>query len=180
MELPTLEGTPGRTGPVKMAKIHISDDEADIRHLLSYTLTDAGHDVTASKDGRDAIDAMVMDPPQVLVLDLMMPEMDGLAVLREMQDYQILDSTKILVLTAKGSEYDRHLAFDMGADEFLTKPFEPEEIVTTVETMLASSKEELRVHRDKERDTAHLLSQLESILDDVETGSPPSGESTVG
>jgi DNA-binding response OmpR family regulator len=162
-----------------MAKVHISDDEPDIRHLLTFTLTDAGHEVTVSKDGRAAIDAMVMDPPHLLVLDMMMPEMDGLAVLREMQDYQILDSTKVLVLTAKGSEYDRHLAFDMGADEFLTKPFEPEEVVSTIELMLASSKEELKVHRDKERDTAHLLSQLESILDDVEAGSPPQGDSPV-
>ena len=159
-----------------MAKIHISDDEADIRQLLTFTLAEDGHEVTVSKDGRMAVEMMVLDPPQILVLDLMMPEMDGLAVLKEMQDYQILDSTKVLVLTAKGSEYDRHLAFDLGADEFLTKPFDPEEVLSTVELMLASTKEELKVHRDKERDTAHLLSQLESILDDVEAGSPPPGD----
>ena len=156
-----------------MAKIHISDDETDIRQLLSFTLAESGHEVTVSKDGRMAVEMMCMDPPQVLVLDLMMPEMDGLAVLKEMQDYQTLGSTKVLVLTAKGSEYDRHLAFDLGADEFLTKPFDPDEVAATVEVMLASTKEELKVHRDKERDTAHLLSQLESILDDVEAGTPP-------
>lgn len=149
-----------------MAKIHIADDDADIRHLLTFVLAEEGHDVQASKDGRMAVDAMCMDPPEVLLLDLMMPEMDGHAVLRDMKDYQVLDSVKVLVLTAKGSEHDRHLAFELGADHFLTKPFEPDEVIEAVETMLELSKEELRVTREQERDTAHLLSQLESILDE--------------
>lgn len=149
-----------------MAKVHLADDDDDIRHLLTYVLAEEGHEIRASKDGRQAVEAMVMDPPEVLLLDLMMPEMDGHAVLRDMKDYQVLDSTKVLVLTAKGSEHDRHLAFDLGADHYLTKPFEPDEVVEAVETMLELSKEELKVRREQERDTAHLLSQLESILDD--------------
>lgn len=149
-----------------MAKIHIADDDADIRHLLTYVLAEEGHEVRASKDGRMAVDAMCMDPPEVLLLDLMMPEMDGHAVLRDMKDYQVLDSVKVLVLTAKGTEHDRHLAFELGADHYLTKPFEPDEVIESVETMLELSKEELRVSREQERDTAHLLSQLESILDE--------------
>ena len=149
-----------------MAKIHIADDDADIRHLLTYVLAEEGHEVRVSKDGRMAVDAMCMDPPSILLLDLMMPEMDGHAVLRDMKDYQVLDSVKVLVLTAKGSEHDRHLAFELGADHYLTKPFEPDEVVEAVERMLELSKEELRVSREQERDTAHLLSQLESILDE--------------
>ena len=149
-----------------MAKIHIADDDPDIRQLLTYVLAEEGHEVRVSKDGRMAVEAMVMDPPEVLLLDLMMPEMDGHAVLRDMKDYQVLDSTKVLVLTAKGSEHDRHLAFDQGADNYLTKPFEPDEVIEAVETMLVLSKEELKVRREQERDTAHLLSQLESILDE--------------
>ena len=149
-----------------MAKVHLADDDSDIRQLLTYILAEEGHEVRVSKDGRQAVEAMVMDPPEVLLLDLMMPEMDGHAVLRDMQDYQVLDSTKVLVLTAKGSEHDRHLAFDLGADHYLTKPFEPEEVIAAVEMMLELSKEELKVRREQERHTAHLLSQLESILDD--------------
>ncbi len=147
-----------------MAKVHIADDDPDIRQLLTYVLAEDGHEVRVSKDGRMAVEAMVMDPPEVLILDLMMPEMDGHAVLRDMNDYQVLDSTKVLVLTAKGSEHDRHLAFDLGADYYLTKPFEPGEMVEALGTMLELSKEELKVRR--EQDTAHLLSQLESILDE--------------
>ena len=149
-----------------MAKVHIADDDPDIRQLLTYVLAEEGHEVRVSKDGRMAVEAMVMDPPEILLLDLMMPEMDGHAVLRDMKDYQVLDSTKVLVLTAKGSEHDRHLAFDLGADYYLTKPFEPDEVIEAIRTMLELSKEELKVRREHERDTAHLLSQLESILDE--------------
>lgn len=147
-----------------MAKMHIADDDPDIRHLLTYVLAEEGHEIRVSKDGRMAVDSMVVEPPEILILDLMMPEMDGHAVLREMKDHQVLDSTKVLVLTAKGSEHDRHLAFDLGADHYLTKPFEPDEVIEAVETMVKLSKEELKVRREQERDTAHLLSQLESIL----------------
>jgi CheY-like chemotaxis protein len=149
-----------------MAKIFIADDEADIRRLLAYVLADEGHEVGVAPDGREAIETMIMEPPEVLILDLMMPFMDGLAVLREMQDYQTLDSTKVLVLTAKGSEFDRHLAFDLGADCYLTKPFEADAVAQMVATMLELSKEELKVRREQERDTAHLLSQLESIFEE--------------
>lgn len=149
-----------------MAKIHIADDDSDIRHLLTFVLAEEGHEVRVSKDGRAAVDAMCMDPPEVLILDMMMPEMDGHAVLRDMKDYQVLDSVKVLVLTAKGSEHDRHLALELGADNYLTKPFEPDEVVAVVQDMLELSKEELKVSREQERDTAHLLSQLESILDE--------------
>jgi DNA-binding response OmpR family regulator len=149
-----------------MAKIHIADDDPDIRQLLTYVLAEDGHEVAASKDGRAAVEAMLMHPPEILILDLMMPEMDGHAVLRDMKDYQVLDSTKVLVLTAKGSEHDRHLSFELGADHYLTKPFAPDEVVQAARTMLELSKEELRVKREHERDTAHLLSQLESILDE--------------
>ena len=149
-----------------MAKVHIADDDPDIRQLLTYVLAEEGHEVRVSKDGRMAVEAMVMDPPEILILDLMMPEMDGHAVLKDMKDYQVLDSSKVLVLTAKGSENDRHLAFDLGADHYLTKPFEPDEVVAAIDTMLELSKEELKVRREQERDTAHLLSQLESILDE--------------
>ena len=149
-----------------MAKLHLVDDDPDIRHILSFVFGEEGHEVRVSTDGKQALEAMLMDPPDLLILDLMMPQMDGLSVLRNMKDHQILESTKVLVLTAKGSEHDRHLALDLGADDYLTKPFRPDGVIEAVEMMLESSKEDLRVRREQERDTAHLLSQLESILDD--------------
>jgi DNA-binding response OmpR family regulator len=152
-----------------MAKILIADDDADIRQLLTYLLSEEGHQISVCKDGRASIETMVMDPPELLVLDIMMPEMDGWAVLKEMSDYQVLDSTRILVLTAKGTEFDRQLGFELGADEYLTKPFEPDEILAAVTNLLDSTKQELADRRVEERDRAHLLSQLETMFDEVET-----------
>lgn len=148
-----------------MAKIHIADDETDIRQLLTFLLTEEGHEVSVSADGRAAIETMLLNPPDLLILDLMMPDMDGWAVLTEMQDYQILDSTRILVLTALGAEQDRERGFDLGADEYITKPCDEHELRKTVRGLLEKGKEELRLRRDDLRDKARLLSQLESVVD---------------
>jgi DNA-binding response OmpR family regulator len=148
-----------------VAKIHIADDESDIRQLLTYLLTEEGHEVSVSADGRAAIERMIMSRPDLLILDLMMPDMDGYAVLTEMKDFQILDSTRILVLTALGTENDRERGYELGADEYITKPCDESELRQTVRAMLEISKEELRLRRDDLRDRARLFSQLESVVD---------------
>ena len=148
-----------------MAKIHIADDEADIRQLLSFMLTEGGHEVSSSDNGHVCIERMLMSPPHLLILDLMMPEMDGYSVLEEMQDYQILDHTKILVLTAKAAEQDRERGYELGADEYLTKPCDEAELRSEVETMLGLSKEDLRSRREDLKDKARLFSQLESVVE---------------
>lgn len=148
-----------------MAKIHIADDETDIRQLLTFLLAEDGHEVSVSSDGRVAIETMLMNPPDLLILDLMMPDMDGYAVLTEMQDFQILDSTRVLVLTALGTENDRERGFELGADEYITKPCDEQELRQAVRGLLEISKEELRLRRDDLRDKARLLSQLETVVD---------------
>lgn len=148
-----------------MARIHVADDESDIRQLLTFLLTEEGHEVSVSVDGRAAIERMIMSPPDLLILDLMMPDMDGYAVLTEMQDFQILDSTRILVLTALGTENDRERGYELGADEYITKPCDEAELRHTIQAMLEISKEELRLRRDDLRDKARLFSQLESVVD---------------
>jgi DNA-binding response OmpR family regulator len=149
-----------------VADILIADDDADIRRLLTTALAEEGHSVSVARDGRESIESMVLSPPDLVVLDLMMPEMDGLSVLKEMADYQVLDSTKVLVLSAKSSEADRELGLRMGADHYLTKPVEPLEVVFAVRDLLALTKDELSVRREREREKAHLLSQLEAVLDE--------------
>ena len=149
-----------------MAKIHIADDEADIRQLLTLILVEDGHEVSASGDGRAAIEKMLMNPPDLLVLDLMMPDMNGSAVLTEMQDFSILDSTRVLVLTAKSTEHDREQGYELGADEYVTKPCDEAEIRRTISAMLEVPKEELRVRREDLMDKARLFSQLESAAEE--------------
>ena len=150
-----------------MARILVADDDADIRHLVIYALADEGHEVSVAKDGQEALDHVAESPPDLMLLDIMMPEMDGYDVLRALDERGIRSFTKILVLTAKGSERDWKLGYDLGADRYMTKPFDPDELLDTVNDMLNASSEELAAKREQEQDRANLLSQLESIFGDV-------------
>ena len=147
-----------------MARILIADDDSDIRQLVIYSLADEGHEVSVAKNGQEAIDHVVASPPDLLLLDIMMPEKDGYDVLRALEEQGKVGFTKILVLTAKGSERDWKLGFDLGADRYMTKPFDPSELLETVNDMLTASAEELAAKREEEQDRANLLSQLESIF----------------
>jgi DNA-binding response OmpR family regulator len=147
-----------------MARILIADDDADIRQLVIYSLADEGHEVSVAKNGREAVDHVAEAPPDLMVLDIMMPQMDGYDVLREMGERGLHGGTKILVLTAKGSDHDWKLGYDLGADRYMTKPFDPDELLATVNDMLTASHDELEAKREQEQDRANLLSQLESIF----------------
>ena len=149
-----------------MARILIADDDPDIRQLVVYSLADEGHEVATAKNGREAVDHVAESPPDLMVLDIMMPEMDGYGVMRELNERGVRDSLKILVLTAKGSERDFKEGYDLGADRYQTKPFDPEELVQTVRELLDASPQELEAKREEEQDRANLLSQLESIFGD--------------
>jgi DNA-binding response OmpR family regulator len=149
-----------------MARILIADDDPDIRQLVIYALVDEGHEVSVAKDGQEAVDHVVESPPDLMLLDIMMPEMDGYDVLRALNEKGVRGFTKILVLTAKGSERDWKLGYDLGADRYMTKPFDPDELLETVTNMLTASNEEIEAKREEEQDRANLLSQLESIFGD--------------
>lgn len=148
-----------------VARILITDDSADIRHLLSALLVEEGHKVIVAKDGTDALDALDSGLPDLMVLDLMMPRMDGYSVLKEMDLRDCLSQVKVLLLTAKTSESDWVRGFKMGADGYLTKPFVPDELIAAVDEMLTLSKSDLATLRDTELSKAQLLSRLESVLD---------------
>lgn len=147
-----------------MARIHIVDDDADIRQLVTYWLIEEGHEVSAAPDGETTIEKMMSDPPDLLILDIMMPKVDGYQVLKAIESYGVGEGTKILVLSAKSSEQDRELGLQLGADQYMNKPFEPEELVATVREILTLTKEQLRERREEERDKARLLSQLETFF----------------
>lgn len=149
-----------------MPKILITDDDPDIRQLVIYALADQGHEVSVAKDGKEALEHVVGSPPDLMVLDVMMPELDGYGVLRALGERDLKGTTKILMLTAKGSERDWKEGYDLGADRYMTKPFDPDELVATVAEMLEASEEELEAKREQEQDRANLLSQLESIFGD--------------
>lgn len=148
-----------------MARILIAEDNAEIRALVSSILIEEGHKVSVAQNGQQALDMMLDDAPDVLVLDIMMPQMDGYTVLKELKTSGIKDTMKILVLTAKTSESDWVRGYKLGADAYVTKPFDIDELTRHVEELLSMTKDQLRVRREQELDKAQLLSRLESIFD---------------
>lgn len=148
-----------------MARILIAEDNAEIRALVSSILIEEGHKVSVAQNGQQALDMMLEDAPDMLVLDIMMPQMDGYTVLKELKSSGIRDTMKILVLTAKTSESDWVRGYKLGADAYVTKPFDIDELTRHVAELLEMTKDQLRVRREQELDKAQLLSRLESIFD---------------
>jgi DNA-binding response OmpR family regulator len=150
-----------------MARVLITDDTADIRHLLSALLVDEGHKVVVANDGAKALEVMRTEAPDLLVLDIMMPHVDGYGVLSAMKDSGLIDDVKVLILTAKSSEADWVRGYKMGADRYITKPFDGEEFLTSVKDLLGTSKDDLRALTSQELDKAQLLSRLETVFQDL-------------
>lgn len=148
-----------------MARILIADDNAEIRQLLTAILSDEGHKVVVADDGKQALEMILAQVPDILVLDIMMPSIDGYGVLKEMKSAGMRDSVKVLVLTAKTQEADWVRGFKLGADQYLTKPFDIDEFTQAIDGLIAMTKEQLRIRRQEELDRAQLLSRLESIFD---------------
>lgn len=147
-----------------MARILIVDDEADIRQLIVYALAEDGHDVSVAKNGSEAMEHLTESSTDVVILDVMMPELDGFGLLKELDDKGLKRDTKVLILTARGSERDWKQGYDLGADHYMTKPFDPDDLVTTVRDLVNSTPEELAAKREEELDRSNLLAQLETIF----------------
>jgi DNA-binding response OmpR family regulator len=147
-----------------MARILVVDDDPDIRRLLSILLQQEGHKVVSAADGDKALELISKEEPELVVLDVMMPKKDGYTVLKEMKSSGIRESTKILLLTARATEADWLRGYKLGADQYLTKPFETEELVHVIDELLEMDQEQLRVRRLAELDRAQLLSKLEAIF----------------
>lgn len=147
-----------------MAEVLVVDDDPDIRMLVAFALEDSGHVVRQVSDGAAALNALEAKAPDVMVLDVMMPGTDGFGVLRGIRARHIAPQTKIIVLTCKTDERDHLRGWELGADEYLTKPFDPEELVTRVAWLISSSKEALADRREAELQKAELLDRLESAF----------------
>lgn len=113
-------------------RVMIVEDEPSIVESLSFVFSREGWQVTAALDGVTAIELLLSDPPDVLVLDVMLPPHSGFEVLKRVRGEASLKQLPVLVLTAKGQEQDRHTALRLGADAFATKPFSNRDIVRQV------------------------------------------------
>ena len=147
-----------------MARILIVDDNADIRRLIGTILATSNHNLAYAEDGERAIESIKKSSPDLVVLDVMMPKMDGFMVLKQMRVAGLRDSTKVLMLTAKSNESDWVRGYKLGADSYLTKPFDPEELQRAVDELFSMSKERLRERREEELHRAQMLSRLEALF----------------
>jgi len=107
----------------------IVDDEARIREVVEYALVREGYRVSVAEDGQAALDLAVRDEPDLVVLDVMLPEIDGLEVCRRLRKQSRIP---VLFLSARGEEVDRIVGLELGGDDYLTKPFSPRELVARV------------------------------------------------
>ena len=120
-------------------KILAVDDDPDILKLLQYNLEKEGFSVITAANGQEALRLVRSQPPQAIILDLMLPEVDGLEVYRQIKRDESLSQVPILMLTAKGEEMDRVVGFELGADDYIVKPFSPRELVLRVKAILKRS-----------------------------------------
>jgi CheY-like chemotaxis protein len=147
-----------------MASILVAEDDRDIRVIVSHLLEAEGHQVQQLKDGDSVIDHLTWAPPDLLVLDIMMPGQDGYQVLDEMRAGGLAPNTKVLILTARNLETDRERSYALGASLHLTKPFDPDELIGSVRQILSMSTADLEIFRERQRDQARLLDQIETAF----------------
>ena len=120
-------------------RIVVVEDDADILHLLSYNLQSAGFSVRTAEDGYGALSLIRQDHPQLVILDLMLPGLDGFEVCKELKRGAETRHIPVIMLTARGEEIDRIVGLELGADDYVVKPFSPRELILRVRAVLRRS-----------------------------------------
>lgn len=113
-------------------RILVVDDNTDITEMLSYNLRKENYEVRTANDGKYAIEIAKEFEPELIILDIMMPELDGIETGRQLREIEALKKTYLLYLTARSEEYSEVAAFDVGADDYLTKPIKPRALVSRI------------------------------------------------
>ena len=122
-------------------KILVVDDEKHIVRLVEVNLRRAGYDVLKAYDGKEALEVVKNDQPDMVILDVMMPQMDGFEVLKHLRANPETTELPVIMLTAKAQDADVFKGWQSGVDSYLTKPFSPMELLTFVKRIFASSEE---------------------------------------
>ena len=122
-----------------MQKIYIVEDDKDIREIVLYALRSAGFDGAGFENGKDFFAQMDRSFPGLVLLDVMLPGGDGLSILKQLRGAPQTKSLPVIMLTAKGSEYDKVKGLDLGADDYITKPFGVMELISRVNAVLRRS-----------------------------------------
>ena len=143
-----------------MTKIIRVDDETAIATMLQYKMQQNGYEVTVASDGLSAYQKAKEQQFNAILLDLMLPEMDGMTVLKQLRQDKV--STPIILVTAKGDEFDRVLGLELGADDYITKPFSPREVVARLKAVLRRS----QVSTDTNKTDEMVISIQDLLIND--------------
>ena len=127
----------------KNIKILLVDDEPDILEIIGYNLSAEGYQVITAADGVKAIKKAKKERPQLIIMDVMMPEMDGIEACEQIRKIPELSNTIITFLTARGEDYSQMAGFDAGADDYITKPIKPKVLTSKVKALLRRLNEDL-------------------------------------
>jgi two-component system alkaline phosphatase synthesis response regulator PhoP len=123
-------------------KILLVDDEPDILEFLGYNLRREGYEVHTCNNGKDGLAKAIAVQPHLIILDVMMPEMDGIETCREIRQVRELENTIVIFLTARSEDYSQIAGFESGADDYVTKPIKPRVLVSRVKALLRRYREE--------------------------------------
>jgi len=145
----------------KAYKILLVDDEEDIIEFLSYNFTKEGYQVFSASNGKDAIAKAEKLRPDIIIMDVMMPEMDGIEACGEMRKIPSLKNTIIIFLTARAEDYSHLAGFDAGADDYITKPIKPRILLSKVKALL-------RRFNIKEEESSSLITKIGDLTIDKE------------
>ncbi|MBH0175203.1 response regulator transcription factor [Fictibacillus sp. 23RED33] len=135
-------------------KLLVVEDEISISTLLQFNLEQAGFQVVTAMDGKSGLEKAESEEPNLIILDLMLPEMDGIEVCKELRLRKL--NIPILMLTAKDDEFDKVLGLELGADDYMTKPFSPREVVARVKAILRRSSSTNTDSEKKKEEVEHL------------------------
>jgi two-component system alkaline phosphatase synthesis response regulator PhoP len=144
----------------KKNKVLIVDDEPDILELLKYNLEKEGYEVKTAADGKKAVAVAKTFLPELIVMDIMMPVMDGVEACRILRDMPEMLNTYIIFLTARTEEYSEVAAFDVGADDYLTKPIKPRALMSRIQALFKREAQKAVVSGEKE-----ILQVMDLVID---------------
>ncbi|WP_404333252.1 winged helix-turn-helix domain-containing protein [Mesobacillus maritimus] len=150
-----------------MTRVLVVDDEQSILTLLQYNLEQSGYEVLTAMDGEAGELLALEKEPELIILDLMLPKLDGIEVCKRLRQQRVM--TPILMLTAKDDEFDKILGLELGADDYMTKPFSPREVVARVKAILRRSKLMPETQKDQEEENNQIrIGELKILVENYE------------
>lgn len=154
-------------------KILVVDDEPDILEFLEYNLKKEGYRVFTASDGEEGVALAEKEKPDLIILDIMMPKMDGVEVCRALRSKPMFDKTLIAFLTAREEDYSQIAALDVGGDDYITKPIRPRVFMSRVKALLRRS------DRSEEEETSGEIVQIGDLIIDREKVTVQKGEEVI-